>query len=61
MGNPVATTARPTGNQWLIESDDHRAVVVEVGGGIRMYQYKEQDYLDGYADNEIESSRRGTG
>src|SRR5262245_50760764 len=49
----MVTTAPPAGQQWLIESDEQQAVVVEVGGGIRTYQYRGRDYLDGYAADEI--------
>jgi len=47
------TSLLPSGRQWIIESDENRAVVVEVGGGIRTYQYQGRDYLDGYAADEI--------
>jgi aldose 1-epimerase len=49
----MVSSIAPSGRQWTIESDDHRAAVVEVGGGIRMYQYQGRDYLDGYGPEEI--------
>src|SRR5438046_595292 len=49
----MVTTSPPSGHQWLIESGDHQAVIVEVGGGIRAYRYQGRDYLDGYPDDEI--------
>jgi hypothetical protein len=49
----VVTPESPSGHQWQIESGEHRAVIVEVGGGVRLYQHESMDYLDGYADDEI--------
>jgi aldose 1-epimerase len=37
----------------------HRAVVVEVGGGLRTYRYDGQDVLDGYPADEVAPSARG--
>jgi aldose 1-epimerase len=38
----------PSGDQFEISFGDQRAVVVEVGGGIRMYSLEGHDLLDGY-------------
>ncbi|HKT01795.1 MAG TPA: aldose 1-epimerase family protein [Rugosimonospora sp.] len=46
-------TSPPSGTQWQIESGDHQAVVVEVGGGLRAYRVAGQDLLDGYGEDEI--------
>jgi aldose 1-epimerase len=43
----------PSGAQWTIESEGHRAVVVEVGGGVRAYQAGGVDLLDGYGPAEL--------
>ncbi|HET6215071.1 MAG TPA: aldose 1-epimerase family protein [Micromonosporaceae bacterium] len=43
----------PSGSQWQIEADGHRAVVVEVGGGLRVYEVAGQSIVDGYAAGEV--------
>jgi aldose 1-epimerase len=43
----------PSGNQWPIEAAGHRAVVVEVGGGLRGYEVSGASIVDGYAESEI--------
>ena len=43
----------PTGVQYEISSGDHRAVVVEVGGGLRIYSVAGQEILDGYREEEL--------
>jgi aldose 1-epimerase len=43
----------PSGEQWTIKSGDHRAVLVEVGGGLRGYDVAEVEVVDGYAEGEI--------
>jgi aldose 1-epimerase len=48
-----------SGDQIEIAFGDQRAVVVEVGGGLRTYSVAAVDILDGYADNEMCSSGRG--
>ncbi len=48
----AATTAL-SGTQWTIEAAGQRAVVVEVGGGLRAYDAAGVQYLDGYADDEV--------
>jgi aldose 1-epimerase len=49
----------PSGAQWTVESGDHRAVVVEVGGGLRAYTVGGREVLDGYAESEICPSAAG--
>ncbi|NJC72859.1 aldose 1-epimerase family protein [Planosporangium thailandense] len=46
-------TQLPSGTQWTIEADGHRATVVEVGGGLREYRAGGVDVLFGYAADEI--------
>src|SRR5690242_1955842 len=46
-------TQAPSGIQWTIEAEGHRAVVVEVGGGLRLFQVDGQSLLDGYAEEEL--------
>ena len=48
----------PTGEQIELSHGDQRAVVVEVGGGLRSYSVGERQLLDGYeADGRITSGR----
>jgi aldose 1-epimerase len=49
----------PSGHQIEIAFGDQRAVVVEVGAGLRTYSVGEMDFLDGYAQSEMCSSGRG--
>jgi aldose 1-epimerase len=49
----------PSGRQFELEHGDQRAVVVEVGGGLRTYSVDGLDLLDGYGADEICSSGRG--
>jgi aldose 1-epimerase len=50
---------QPSGEQIEIAHGDQRAVVVEVGGGLRAYSVAGRDVLDGYADDEVCPSGRG--
>lgn len=50
----------PSGEQFEIVSGQHRAVLVEVGGGIREYHLGERAVLDGYPIHEMCSGGRGT-
>ncbi|HKD97685.1 MAG TPA: aldose 1-epimerase family protein [Micromonosporaceae bacterium] len=43
----------PSGAQWEIAAAGHRAVVVEVGGGLREYTLNGTAVLDGYAADEV--------
>ena len=48
-----------SGEQLEIAFGDQRAVVVEVGAGLRSYSVGGRDVLDGYATDEMSSSGRG--
>ena len=48
-----------SGEQLEIAFGDQRAVVVEVGAGLRSYSVGGRDVLDGYAADEMSSSGRG--
>jgi aldose 1-epimerase len=49
----------PSGEQFVIEADGHRAVVVEVGGGLRTYSVEGRVLLDGYDVDAMCTSGRG--
>jgi aldose 1-epimerase len=49
----------PSGEQIEIAFEDQRAVIVEVGGGLRSYSYAGRDVLDGYGADEMCSAGRG--
>jgi aldose 1-epimerase len=49
----------PSGEQTEIALGDQRAVVVEVGGGLRTYSAAGRDLLDGYAVDQMSPSGRG--
>jgi aldose 1-epimerase len=49
----------PSGAQIEITHGDQRAVVVEVGGGLRSYSARERDLIDGYPADRMCSSGRG--
>jgi aldose 1-epimerase len=49
----------PSGEQIEIALGDERAVVVEVGGGLRTYSARGRELLDGYGADESCSSGRG--
>jgi aldose 1-epimerase len=49
----------PSGRQFEISLGDQRAVVVEVGGGLRSYTAHGAEVLDGYAEDRICTSGRG--
>ncbi len=49
----------PSGEQVEISFDDQRAVVVEVGGGLRAYSAGDRELLDGYGADEMCTSGRG--
>jgi aldose 1-epimerase len=49
----------PTGEQIEITLGDQRAVVVEVGGGLRTYSAAGRELLDGYGADEMSPSGRG--
>jgi aldose 1-epimerase len=43
----------PSGTQWTIRSGEHEAVLVEVGGGLRVYRHAGREVLDGYRADEV--------
>jgi len=49
----------PSGEQIEIAAAHQRAVVVEVGGGLRAYSARGRQFLDGYGAEEMCSSGRG--
>jgi aldose 1-epimerase len=49
----------PSGEQFEITAGDQKAVVVEVGGGLRSYSAGGRAVVDGYGANEMSSSGRG--
>ena len=49
----------PSGRQYAIEHGSQRAVIVEVGGGLRTYAVGEVDLIDGYREDEISTVARG--
>jgi aldose 1-epimerase len=53
------TPVAPSGEQVELTLGDQRAVVVEVGGGLRCYSAGGRELLDGYAADERATSGRG--
>ena len=53
------TPVAPSGEQVELAHDDRRAVVVEVGGGLRTYSVGGRELLDGYGAEEVCASGRG--
>lgn len=49
----------PTGAQWLLSHGDQRAVVVEVGGGLRTYAVGGQDVVAGFGAHQQVLHGRG--
>jgi aldose 1-epimerase len=49
----------PSGEQIEIAAADQRAILVEVGGGLRAYSAGGREFLDGYGAEEMCSSGRG--
>lgn len=49
----------PSGQQTELRYSDQRAVVVEVGGGVRCYDIAGRRVLDGYGDDEMVTAARG--
>jgi aldose 1-epimerase len=49
----------PSGRQFELTLGDQRAVVVEVGGGLRRYSVGDRELLDGYGAEEMCTSGRG--
>jgi aldose 1-epimerase len=57
-GGGMDVTA-PSGQQWTIEAGEHRAVLVEVGGGLRTYQVAGAEVLAGFAEHEMSPGGAG--
>jgi len=55
----MMSAAAKSGEQWAIESEGHRAVVVEVGGVLRSYTVGDRAILDGFAEDEISPASAG--
>jgi aldose 1-epimerase len=55
----MASAVAPSGEQVEIAHGDQRAVVVEVGGGLRSYSAAGRELLDGYGPDEMSTSGRG--
>ena len=49
----------PSGQQFVLTFDDQRAVVTEVGAGLRSYAVAGRDVIDGYRENEMSPVGRG--
>jgi aldose 1-epimerase len=49
----------PSGTQFALAHGNQRAVVVEVGGGLRRYSVDGRELLDGYREEELCTSGRG--
>jgi aldose 1-epimerase len=49
----------PSGQQYVLRHGAHRAVVTEVGAGLRHYTVDGQDVIDGYAEEEMCQDARG--
>ncbi|HEY6471150.1 MAG TPA: aldose 1-epimerase family protein [Candidatus Dormibacteraeota bacterium] len=52
-------SATPSGRQYALVSGDQRAVVVELGAGLRSYRAGRADVVDGYRRNEPSEGGRG--
>ena len=55
----MADGACPSGQQFELRFGEQRVVVVEVGGGLRLYELDGRPLLDGYAEDAMASSGRG--
>jgi len=53
------STPPPSGAQYELRNGEQRAVVVEVGGGLRSYEVGGRRILDGYGSDEICGGGRG--
>ncbi len=53
------TTRAFSGEQIELRHGDHRAVVVEVGAGLRTYDLGERRIIDGYGTDRLPSGSRG--
>jgi len=57
--SPESATIPPSGEQFELAFGAQRAVVVEVGGGLRLYSVDGRDLLDGYTTDAMCTSGRG--
>ncbi|HEU5035336.1 MAG TPA: aldose 1-epimerase family protein [Mycobacteriales bacterium] len=48
----------PSGDQYELRHRDHRAVVVSVGGGLRIYEVGDRPVLDGYPEDAMADGAR---
>ena len=55
----TAARIAPSGEQVELRRDGHHAVIVEVSGGVRLYEVDGHPLLDGYAASEMCSGARG--
>jgi aldose 1-epimerase len=55
----MPSSRAPSGEQFELAAGEQRAVVVEVGGGLRSYSVAGRELLDGYAADEMCTSGRG--
>ena len=55
----MSTAILPSGDQIELACGDQRAVIVEVGGGLRTYRVGDWDVLDGYGETDMCSGGRG--
>ncbi len=53
------TSIPPSGKQVELRHGEHRAVIVELGGGLRTYDVGERQILDGYPESELVGGGRG--
>jgi aldose 1-epimerase len=49
----------PSGQQFVLTSGDQRAVVTEVGAGLRAYAVGDRDVVDGFPEDEMATIGRG--
>ena len=49
----------PSGQQYVLTAGDQRAVVTEVGAGLRTYTVGDRDVIDGFPENEMATIGRG--
>jgi aldose 1-epimerase len=49
----------PSGQQFVLTSGDQRAVVTEVGAGLRIYAAGDRDVVDGFPEDEMATIGRG--
>ena len=55
----TSVASAKSGTQWSIESGEHRATVVEVGGVLRRYAVGEREILDGFGADEMSPAPTG--